>query len=717
MEYNLAFSCPSQHHTSASYLNMSHLNGKLERIKACRISLKRKLEPVEVQRFDLNGELEPVEVFLFFSKTNHFYLCPRSPKKSYVMTKNYLFTLLLFVVVQSVFGQAKKQPITSTIEKVTVYLKGGQITRTATTKLPAGKTELVFKDISPNIDRQSIQVKGDGAFTILSVVHQVNHLEAQVRREEITQLEAEQGKQQDARNVQQAMLAVYQQMKTMLEKNQSVGGANTGVSTSELRQAVEYQRQQMTEVLLKELETSKSIAQLDSSLLKISKQLSALHQRKDLATSEVLVTVSAKAATDASFELGYYVKDAGWFASYDLRVKDVSSPIDLSFKANVFQGSGEDWKDVKLTLSNGDPTLSGVAKELQPWYLRYGEIAPTASQGRLGAGGIAEISGVVMDQNREPLIGATVLLKGSSIGTVTDLDGKYSLKIPPAPSAIVVSYVGYQVQEIPVNSKVLNVALRESAILDEVVVTGYGTDLNIRGSRISGTNYYIDGVRVTGTLPPKQSIALDNKELYQPTTINFEIEVPYTILNDSKAYTVDIKSEMIPAMYEYFATPKLDPYAYLMAHITDWQDLNLLDGEVNLFFEGAYLGKSLLDTHSGSDTLDISLGRDQAVAIQRTRLKDFSSRQFIGSNKTERRTFDITVKNNKQQPINLTVFDQFPISTDKDISVEDLQYDGADLDKDTQKLTWKMSLAPREERKLGLRYSVKYPKKRVVVVE
>ncbi|MBK9014653.1 MAG: mucoidy inhibitor MuiA family protein [Saprospiraceae bacterium] len=315
------------------------------------------------------------------------------------MSKNYLFSLVLLVFVQSLFGQNKKQPIASTIQKVTVFLNGGQVTRLAKTSLPAGKTELVFKDISPNIDRQSIQVKGDGPFTILSVVHQLNHLEEQVRREEITQLETEKSQQLEARNVQQAMLTVYQQVKAMLEKNQSVGGANTGVSTAELRLAVEYQRQQMTDVLLKQLETNKNIARIDSTVQKISKQLVALHQRKDLATSEVLVAVSAKAATDASFELSYFVKDAGWFASYDLRVEDVSSPIDLSFKANVFQSSGEDWKDVKLTLSNGDPTLSGVARELPPWYLRFGYIAPTAYQGRAGIGGIHEVSGCGASQH------------------------------------------------------------------------------------------------------------------------------------------------------------------------------------------------------------------------------------------------------------------------------------------------------------------------------
>ena len=57
--------------------------------------------------------------------------------------------------------------------------------------------------------------------------------------------------------------------------------------------------------------------------------------------------------------------------------------------------------------------------------------------------------------------------------------------------------------------------------------------------------------------------------------------------------------------------------------VTNWEELNLFDGELNLFFEGAYLGKSLLDLQSASDTLDISLGKDKGIVIQRKKLKEF----------------------------------------------------------------------------------------------
>ncbi|MBK8554242.1 MAG: mucoidy inhibitor MuiA family protein [Lewinellaceae bacterium] len=614
--------------------------------------------------------------------------------------------LLLSLAICSLLSAQETQKVTSNIEKVTVFLRGAQVNRTAKTSLKTGKTELVFKDISPNIDKTSIQVKGDGVFTILSVVHQLNRLEEQKRRDEILQLEAQKRRQQEARQLQNAHLSVCRQEKAMLEKNQSIGGANNGVSTAELRQAVDFQRQRMTEVLLQEIEKNNAIAVIDSVLGKIELQLKALNQQKELSTSEIHVTVSAAAATSAGFDITYYVKDAGWFANYDLRVKDVSSPIDLSFKANVYQSSGEDWKNVQLTLSSGDPTLSGFAPELEPWMLRFGYQQQVQRYNSQGRGGITQVSGIVTDQGSgEPLIGATVILQGTTIGTFTDLNGRYVLNIPPTPAALEVLYTGYTSSVVPVNTPTLNIALGGNMMLNEVVVTGMRAQRpNMLGSAKKESR-------------ADKSIPMKNEESYQPTTVSFAIELPYTILNDGKSYVVDIKSETVPAEYEYFAAPKLDENAYLTAYITDWQDLNLLDGEVNLFFEGAYLGKSLLDTRNAGDTLDISLGQDKNIVVKRTKLKEFSVRQFIGANKTDTRAFEISVRNNKQQPIRITVQDQFPISTNKDISVEDLRYEGAELDPKTQILSWKLDIAPREERKFGLRYSVKYPKREVLVLE
>ncbi|RMF28769.1 MAG: SusC/RagA family TonB-linked outer membrane protein, partial [Bacteroidetes bacterium] len=98
----------------------------------------------------------------------------------------------------------------------------------------------------------------------------------------------------------------------------------------------------------------------------------------------------------------------------------------------------------------------------------------------LTAGGLfgqRTITGTVTDaETGEPMIGANILVKGTSFGTITDLDGSYSLEVPENAEALVFSYTGYASQEIPLGaSNVINVALTPGSVLEEVMVIGYGT--------------------------------------------------------------------------------------------------------------------------------------------------------------------------------------------------------------------------------------------------
>ena len=87
------------------------------------------------------------------------------------------------------------------------------------------------------------------------------------------------------------------------------------------------------------------------------------------------------------------------------------------------------------------------------------------------------VSGVVKDKKGEPIIGANIMEKGTTNGTITDFDGKYTLKVKSAQSVLTISYIGYKTQEIPVgNGGKKDITLQDdSELMDEVVVIGYGT--------------------------------------------------------------------------------------------------------------------------------------------------------------------------------------------------------------------------------------------------
>ncbi|MDP4228503.1 MAG: mucoidy inhibitor MuiA family protein, partial [Bacteroidota bacterium] len=368
------------------------------------------------------------------------------------------------------------------------------------------------------------------------------------------------------------------------------------------------------------------------------------------------------------------------------------------------QNTGEDWKNVRLSLSNSNPVESGNKPVLNPWYLRQISYSPVRYENVYYKSAVAMVSGVISGKvtdgnDGSPLPGTTVAVEGSSVATVTDEQGNYSLNLPSGAQTLTFSFIGYETYKTPISSKIINASLLPQNLqLDEVVVVGYGVSKK-KSKNVRGIN------------------AAATRETINQTNVQFDIELPYSIPADGKVYSADIKQMEIPADYEYYCAPKLDKDAFLTAKISNWEEYNLLDGEMNLYFEGTYVGKSVLDVRNVTDTLQISLGRDKNIVVTRTKQKEFSKSQFLGNNKTEMRAFTIAVRNKKQQPVNLILEDQFPISTDKDMTVKKTDYSGATIDEQTGKVTWKLTLKSSEEQKVNLGYSVEHPKNKPVVLE
>ena len=95
------------------------------------------------------------------------------------MIKKLLFAIAILLV--AVASKADDHKIDSKVQKVTVFLNGAQVTRTAMVNVTAGTSTLIFGNISPGIDVQSIQVHANGEFTILSVKHEMNYLDEQAK--------------------------------------------------------------------------------------------------------------------------------------------------------------------------------------------------------------------------------------------------------------------------------------------------------------------------------------------------------------------------------------------------------------------------------------------------------------------------------------------------------------------------------------------------------
>jgi uncharacterized protein (TIGR02231 family) len=207
---------------------------------------------------------------------------------------------------------------------------------------------------------------------------------------------------------------------------------------------------------------------------------------------------------------------------------------------------------------------------------------------------------------------------------------------------------------------------------------------------------------------------IDSRITENQLNISFDIDIPYDILSNGKAHSVALKEIKIPATFKYYAAPRVEKEAFLLAEIVDYSKYNLLKGEANIIFEGMYVGKTTINPSQTVDTLNLSMGRDKKITIKREKVADKSGTKFLSSKKEQTFTYDITVRNNKKEAAQLLLKDQYPLSSDKEIEIEVLQSDSAKVNTETGILTWDLDLKPNETKKIRISYRVKYPKDKVI---
>ncbi len=523
-------------------------------------------------------------------------------------------------------GYAQKN-VPSKIKEVTVFLNGAQVYRTASASLTKGRTEVVFSGLSRNVDPRSIQVKGNGKFSIMSVRHQLNYLKKARLDKRIKEMQDSVKLLQSEIDLQGRYYSALNQEAEMLLANKAIGGANSGVDVAKLKELADFYRSRLKDIYARMYQINKENSERKLTMRKLQQQINQSRQNYQTAVSEIVVDLNVEQNTQARFNFNYLVHNAGWYPQYDIRAIDAHHPVDLHYHAMVRQNTGVEWKNVKLTISTGNPSANGVIPELSPWYLNY--YIPALRGAR--ANGVA-------------------------------YDGYYADSI---------EVIEMEAESAPV------MAVEQKSLKAK-----------------SSANY--------------------TKVQENQTAALFKISIPYTIPSSNKTVNVEISKVQLPAEYRYYCAPKYALDAFLQARITGWEELNLLPGAVNIFFEGTFVGKSRINPRNLEDTLNISLGKDPSIVVSREKIKDKTGSRTIGSNKKMNVAWEISVRNGKKEKINLIIQDQIPLSRNKEIEVSLNEQSGASLNPETGFLTWKIELAPSEKAVKRFDYTIKYPKKYVL---
>ncbi|OCG02298.1 DUF4139 domain-containing protein [Gilliamella sp. wkB112] len=491
-----------------------------------------------------------------------------------------------------------------TLDKVTLFLKGAELQGQAEVTLAKGESEIVLTGIANGVNPDSITVGfgTDNNVKILSTSLQndteANKPENSDLQPLLTQLKQLQQKYTSINIQYQAASETV----VLLQGNRLEGL----IKTTDMQNAVNFIKTNLVSALNEqytlqtELDNLKQ--QIDDCQQKIDQQQTATHSLNNA------ITVKVYADNDITLPVvvSYVITDAGWQPSYDVRVTDINSPLQLTYKANVYQKSGIDWQNVNFSLSTANPSEGITAPILSPWHI---------------------------DMYTS---GKSSFFFSKSEKDYDGISAKISKSVNPASN----------------------------------------TWINASG--------------------------IDTR---------FEVKLPYTIKTHTQDNVLILQDQQVEAKYHYISTPKLDSNVYLQAQITDWDKLSLLPGKSTVFFNGNYIGESYITTNGVKDTLNLSLGRDKNIFITRKRnLNETSKPTFFGDDISQKYAYTIDVKNSKSLPIDLVIYDQLPVIHNKAITLEDAKYDGADFNKETGLLTWKLSLQPSEVKNLNLRFKLTYPK-------
>jgi uncharacterized protein (TIGR02231 family) len=286
------------------------------------------------------------------------------------MKKIILTSVLLSMAFSLSLADYEKE-IKGTISHVTVYPDRAQVAQEATFDLLPGKTVIMLKGLSPYIDAQSIQVKGFGEFTILSVNLQNNYLQNLEELPEVKnikgQIEALRIKIEDEK----AAISTLDEKQSFLSANKAIMVKEATFSIEQFKTMMDLYTNNIDQITTARLKKNRAIKDYEKEMTALQQQLADKVEKNQLPSGEISVSVSADKPVTGRMNFSYVVANAGWYPSYDIRVDDINKPVVIFYKANVYQNTGVEWKNVKLSFSNATPWVAGDVPILNTWFIDF----------------------------------------------------------------------------------------------------------------------------------------------------------------------------------------------------------------------------------------------------------------------------------------------------------------------------------------------------------
>ncbi|MDR6300213.1 mucoidy inhibitor MuiA family protein [Mesonia maritima] len=591
-----------------------------------------------------------------------------------------------------------------TPKKVTVFLSGAQVTSEASFNLPAGSSKVIFSDLSPTINQNSIQVSGVGAITLSAVNYRITYLGEEESSLKMISLEKQLATKNRALTLLRNKIEGLREEESVLLTNKKINADNESASLAKLKEYAVYYRNRISEIKTEIYDTNQQLNELQTETTKIQQELNQLKSEQSGRRGEIELLLDAPRSQNVELSITYNVSNAGWFPTYDIKTDKTESPLQFSYKANVFQETGVNWENVQLKLSTGDPGIPTEKPSVNPHYLNFLNSRNSNQNyyqtNRPYNPSVKKVYGTITDPEGLPLPGVNIVEEGTSNYTQTDFDGNYNLSITSG-KKLVYSYVGFQTARIPIYANQMNLQMQSNNTLDEVVVTAYSN--KSRGMSSDREQVEEKSIQTPNVVREENVMSTE-----------FTIEKAYSIPSQAENTVVTIKNFKIPAEYEYYSAPLLKSAVYLTATMKEWENFDLLPGDANIYFQNSFVGNTFLQTQEIDKDLKLSLGVDPSIVVERKQVNNKKDKSFFGGTRILNRNYEITLKNNKNTAVEVHLEDRIPISQNDEIKVEEREYGKASYNEKTGILSWDVKLSAKESQTKTFSYEIRHPKEKQI---
>lgn len=580
----------------------------------------------------------------------------------------------------------EKYTILSQIEEANVFYNGAELVHTAKAALAKGSSEIFIEGFSPSTDSKSIKIRANNGVIVSSFEFSVNYLKKEELGETAQKLKDEMKVRQKALDKIYSEIQINEEMLSLLRESieKKASGPKNGPDIDDLMKALDFFKSKSVELESAIRDGREKAEEIRIKIQDLSAQFNQESAKNTKAIGILKLNLTSPAVCDCDLSIKCFTNNAGWYPYHDINVASADSPVKIISKAKVHQTTGVDWEKIKITLSTAVPSMGKTAPLFNAWFLNF--VEPIQVQ--------AAASSKLPLQKMNARLAQNAYSYDENVAEISACKVAEECCDYASPEPIYV--INGSVVDADYFDTIDSSMIKENNYLDPSAA------VHMFGSAAAGGAY----VLTLKTMGDYVSVS-DNQ-----LNVTYEIDLPYTVPGNGKEQSIELGSNEIKADFIHYCAPKLDYETYLIAEISGWEKLGLLSGAANVTYDGTFIGETYIDAESTRDKLSLTLGTDKRVVVKREKLKEYSSKGLFGSDVKQEFAYQLTVRNNQNTAVRMVLKDQYPVSSNKEISVE-ISKESTPFSfnkEDVGVVTWEYDMKAGESKVFKLVYSVKYPK-------